>query len=50
MANISSTLGALADPTRFQVMERLRDGPKAVGEIATGLLYVNHATRDLHGA
>jgi DNA-binding transcriptional ArsR family regulator len=28
---------ALADPTRRQVLERLRSGPLAVGEIARGL-------------
>jgi len=28
---------ALADPTRRQVLERLRGGPLAVGEIARGL-------------
>jgi DNA-binding transcriptional ArsR family regulator len=37
MANTSSALAALADPTRRQVFERLRHGPKAVGEIAEGL-------------
>ena len=30
-------LAALADPTRRQVFERLRSGPRAVGEIADGL-------------
>jgi len=30
-------LAALADPTRRQVFERLRDGPKPVGVIAHGL-------------
>jgi len=30
-------LAALADPTRRQVFERLRSGPRAVGEIANGL-------------
>jgi DNA-binding transcriptional ArsR family regulator len=30
-------LGALADPTRRAVFERLRGGPLAVGEIAEGL-------------
>jgi DNA-binding transcriptional ArsR family regulator len=29
--------GALADPTRRQVFERLAAGPRAVGEIARGL-------------
>jgi DNA-binding transcriptional ArsR family regulator len=32
-----SALAALADPTRRQVFERLRDGPKSVGQIARGL-------------
>lgn len=30
-------LTALADPTRRAVFERLRDGPRGVGEIAAGL-------------
>lgn len=30
-------LTALADPTRRQVMESLRAGPRAVGEIAQGM-------------
>ncbi len=30
-------LAALADPTRRAVFERLRDGPRAVGDIATQL-------------
>ena len=30
-------LAALADPTRRQVFERLKDGPKPVGVIAQGL-------------
>src|SRR2546423_392083 len=30
-------LEALGDPTRRAVFERLRDGPRAVGEIARGL-------------
>jgi DNA-binding transcriptional ArsR family regulator len=30
-------LAALADPTRRQVFERLKSGPRAVGEIARGL-------------
>jgi len=32
-----STLQALADPTRRTVLERLREGPTAVGELASGL-------------
>lgn len=32
-----TTLAALADPTRLQVLERLRDGPRTVSEIAAGL-------------
>jgi DNA-binding transcriptional ArsR family regulator len=30
-------LAALADPTRLRVLERLRDGPRTVGEIAAGM-------------
>jgi len=30
-------LTALADPTRLQVLERLRDGPRTVSEIAAGM-------------
>ena len=37
MAYASSVFPALADPTRRQVLERLRSGPLAVGEIARGL-------------
>jgi DNA-binding transcriptional ArsR family regulator len=32
-----STFVALADPTRRRVFEKLRTGPKSVGEIAHGL-------------
>ena len=32
-----SALRGLADPTRRQVFERLREGPRAVGELAAGL-------------
>src|SRR6516165_5877530 len=37
MAEANSALAALADPTRRQIFERLRAGPRAVGEIAQGL-------------
>ena len=30
-------LTALADPTRLQVLERLRDGPRTVSDIAAGM-------------
>ncbi|HEY2706425.1 MAG TPA: metalloregulator ArsR/SmtB family transcription factor [Caulobacteraceae bacterium] len=33
----TAAFAAIADPTRRQVMERLADGPRAVGEIAEGL-------------
>jgi DNA-binding transcriptional ArsR family regulator len=33
----ASALAALADPTRRAIFERLRAGPRAVGEIAHGL-------------
>jgi DNA-binding transcriptional ArsR family regulator len=33
----ASALAALADPTRRQIFERLRFGPRAVGDIARGL-------------
>jgi DNA-binding transcriptional ArsR family regulator len=33
----ASALAALADPTRRTIFERLRAGPRAVGEIADGL-------------
>lgn len=32
-----STLHALADPTRRAILERLRDSPRAVGELAAEL-------------
>ena len=34
---LSVTLSALADPTRRQLFERLRSGPRAVGELARGV-------------
>lgn len=37
MANEARVFAALHDPTRRVVFERLRDGPKPVGEIARGL-------------
>ena len=33
----AAAFAALADPTRRRVLERLADGPRAVGEIAAGL-------------
>jgi DNA-binding transcriptional ArsR family regulator len=37
MVAVGSVLGALADPTRRAVFERLRGGPVAVGQVAAGL-------------
>ena len=37
MANAERVFAALNDPTRRAVFERLRDGPRPVGEIARGL-------------
>ena len=37
MANHSTVLAALADPTRRQIFERLAARPLAVGELARGL-------------
>lgn len=37
MADPAPALAALADPTRRAVFERLRAGPRPVGEIARGL-------------
>ena len=37
MTNTNRLIAALADPTRRAVFEKLRDGPRAVGEIARGL-------------
>jgi DNA-binding transcriptional ArsR family regulator len=33
----ANALAALADPTRRQLFERLRSGPRAVGELARGV-------------
>ena len=37
MANADRVFSALYDPTRRAVLDRLRSGPKPVGEIARGL-------------
>ena len=37
MKTYEQVLAALADPTRRDIVERLRRGPAAVGEIARGL-------------
>ena len=37
MANAERVLAALGDPTRRQIFERLKTGPRAVGELARGL-------------
>jgi DNA-binding transcriptional ArsR family regulator len=37
MANTARLISALADPTRRAVLEKLKDGPRPVGEIARGL-------------
>ena len=37
MTNAARVFAALHDPTRRTVLERLRSGPKPVGEIARGL-------------
>jgi DNA-binding transcriptional ArsR family regulator len=36
-AAAATALAALADPTRRQLFERLRTGPRAVGELARGM-------------
>jgi DNA-binding transcriptional ArsR family regulator len=37
VADVALAIAALGDPTRRAVFERLRDGPRAVGEVAAGL-------------
>lgn len=37
MAYPSTAFAALADPTRREILERLRDGPRAVGALAATL-------------
>ena len=37
MTNATRALSVLADPTRREIFERLRAGPKPVGEVASGL-------------
>ena len=37
MTYAKRVVSALADPTRMSVMEKLRDGPRSVGEIANDL-------------
>lgn len=33
----NAVLGALGDPTRREILEKLRTGPRAVGDIAAGM-------------
>jgi DNA-binding transcriptional ArsR family regulator len=37
VTNAARLISALADPTRRAVFERLKEGPRPVGEIASGL-------------
>ena len=37
MAYANAALIALSDPTRRQILDKLRAGPRAVGEIAAGM-------------
>jgi DNA-binding transcriptional ArsR family regulator len=37
MTNADRVLAALGDPTRRQIFERLKGGPRAVGDLARGL-------------
>src|SRR5262245_11106591 len=36
-SSAAAALAALADPTRRELFERLRSGPRAVGELASGV-------------
>jgi DNA-binding transcriptional ArsR family regulator len=36
-SSAATALAALADPTRRELFERLRSGPRAVGELASGV-------------
>lgn len=42
--HLVTTLNALAEPTRFQIVELLRNGPLTVGEIAEQLELLQPAT------
>ena len=37
MTNTSRVVSALADPTRLSILEKLRGGPRSVGEIANDM-------------